>query len=50
MVLIAGGIDISFAVASSVVQYVAATLLIAMGGGNWVLGFILCGASGSGLA
>ena len=49
VVLIAGGIDISFAVAASVVQYVAATLLIAMGGGNWVLGFILCGAIGIGL-
>lgn len=49
VVLIAGGIDISFAVASSVVQYIAATLLIGMGGGNWVLGFIFCGAIGIGL-
>jgi simple sugar transport system permease protein len=49
VVLIAGGIDISFAVASSVVQYIAASILIAVGGGNWVLGFILCGAIGVGL-
>ena len=41
VVLIAGGIDISFAVASSVVQFVAAKLLIGFGGGNWVLGFAL---------
>ena len=39
VVLIAGGIDISFAVASSVVQYLAATLLIGMGveTGYWAL-------------
>ncbi|MFT4012267.1 MAG: ABC transporter permease [Paracoccus sp. (in: a-proteobacteria)] len=49
VVLIAGGIDISFAVASSVVQYVAAKCLIGIGGGNWVLGFLLCGAFGVGL-
>ncbi len=49
VVLIAGGIDISFAVAASVVQYVAAVILIGMGGGNWVLGFIFCGAIGIGL-
>lgn len=46
VVLIAGGIDISFAVASSVVQFVAAKLLIGMGGGNWFLGFLLCGGLG----
>ncbi|MGQ0564375.1 MAG: ABC transporter permease [Gemmobacter sp.] len=46
VVLIAGGIDISFAVASSVVQFVAAKLLIGMGGGNWLLGFVLCGGIG----
>ena len=40
VVLIAGGIDISFAVASSVVQYVAAQLLMSVGGGNWLLGFL----------
>lgn len=49
VVLIAGGIDISFAVASSVVQYLAATLLIGLGGGNWVLGFLFCGVLGVGL-
>jgi simple sugar transport system permease protein len=49
VVLIAGGIDISFAVMSSVVQYVAATILLGIGGGNWVLGFLLCGAIGLGL-
>ncbi|SNY92231.1 simple sugar transport system permease protein [Cohaesibacter sp. ES.047] len=46
VILIAGGIDISFAVATSVVQYVAAQALIGMGGGNWVLGFALCGVIG----
>lgn len=46
VVLIAGGIDISFAVASSVVQFVAAKLLIGMGDGNWLLGFLLCGSIG----
>lgn len=46
VVLIAGGIDISFAVASSVVQFLAAKLLIGMGGGNWVLGFVICGGLG----
>ncbi|WP_288960528.1 ABC transporter permease [uncultured Sulfitobacter sp.] len=46
VVLIAGGIDISFAVASSVVQYVAAKMLMAVGGGNWVLGFLFCGSLG----
>ena len=46
VVLIAGGIDISFAVASSVVQFVAAKLLLSIGGGNWVLGFLFCGSLG----
>jgi len=46
VVLIAGGIDISFAVAASVVQYVAAKLLIGIGGGNWLLGFLFCGSLG----
>ncbi|MCB2012370.1 MAG: ABC transporter permease [Geminicoccaceae bacterium] len=49
VVLIAGGIDISFAVASSVVQYAAAKFLIGIGGGNWILGFIVCGIVGIGL-
>ncbi|WP_319486312.1 ABC transporter permease [uncultured Cohaesibacter sp.] len=46
VVLIAGGIDISFAVASSVVQYVGMELMFSMGGGNWVLGFLVCGVIG----
>ena len=46
VVLIAGGIDISFAVASSVVQFVAAKALMGMGGGNWALGFLICGGIG----
>ncbi len=46
VVLIAGGIDISFAVAASVVQYVAVYVFEAMGGGNWAIGFIVAGALG----
>ncbi len=38
VVLVAGGIDISFAVAASVVQYLVATTLISIGGGNWAIG------------
>ncbi|MBW9115600.1 ABC transporter permease [Rhizobium cauense] len=49
VVLISGGIDISFAVAASVVQYVTALALGALGGGNWAEGFILAGAVGIGL-
>jgi len=45
-VLISGSIDISFAVAASVVQYVTAMALIAAGGGNWVLGFAVAAACG----
>ncbi|MGF0540188.1 ABC transporter permease [Agrobacterium sp. ES01] len=41
VVLIAGGIDISFAVAASVVQYVVLSLLLPIGGGNWFFGFVL---------
>lgn len=41
VVLIAGGIDISFAVAASVVQYIVVTLLLQLGGGNWVFGISL---------
>jgi simple sugar transport system permease protein len=48
VVLIAGGIDISFAVAASVVQYLTALTLGWIGGGNWALGLIL--ASGFGAA
>ncbi len=46
VVLVAGGIDISFAVAASVVQYLTAQLLGFVGGGNWILGFVIAGAIG----
>jgi simple sugar transport system permease protein len=46
VVLIAGGIDISFAVAASVVQYVVATILIKIGGGNWAIGLGLAALTG----
>lgn len=46
VVLIAGGIDISFAVAASVVQYLAVYCFEFLGGGNWIIGFIVCGALG----
>ncbi|AYD04401.1 ABC transporter permease [Neorhizobium sp. NCHU2750] len=49
VVLISGGIDISFAVAASVVQYVTALALASLGGGNWAEGFIIAGAVGIGL-
>ena len=49
VVLISGGIDISFAVAASVVQYVTVLALDALGGGNWAEGFIIAGAVGLGL-
>ncbi len=49
VVLISGGIDISFAVAASVVQYVTVLALTALGGGNWAEGFIIAGAVGIGL-
>jgi simple sugar transport system permease protein len=41
VVLIAGGIDISFAVAASVVQYLTAVTVIQLGGGDWAAGFML---------
>lgn len=41
VVLIAGGIDISFAVGASVVQYLTALTLLRWGGGDWTLGFML---------
>src|SRR6185437_7251294 len=47
VVPIAGGIDISFAVAASVVQYVVATLLAHMGGGDWVSGLALAAIVGA---
>ena len=46
VVLIAGGIDISFSVAASVVQYVTVSLLVQIGGGNWALGLILASSAG----
>ena len=46
VVLISGGIDISFAVAASVVQYLAFYVLSYLGGGNWVIGFIVAGGLG----
>ncbi len=46
VVLIAGGIDISFAVAASVVQYVTALLLASMGGGGWFSGLLIAGCVG----
>jgi simple sugar transport system permease protein len=49
VVLISGGIDISFAVAASVVQYVTVLALSALGGGNWAEGFIIAGLVGIGL-
>lgn len=47
VVLIAGGIDISFTVAASVVQYLTALTLGTFGGGNWALGLILAGFFGT---
>src|SRR3954471_23392055 len=46
VVLIAGGIDISFAVAASVVQYLTALTVEHLGGGNWVLGFLVAACYG----
>jgi simple sugar transport system permease protein len=46
VVLIAGGIDISFTVAASVVQYLTALTVAALGGGNWALGLVVAGALG----
>ncbi|MEM1431692.1 MAG: ABC transporter permease [Pseudomonadota bacterium] len=46
VVLVAGGIDISFAVAASVVQYVTVTLVVQTGGATWGIGLILAGAVG----
>ena len=46
VVLIAGGIDISFAVAASVVQYLAAQVFMSIGGGNWAVGIVVAGTIG----
>ncbi|MGN7755642.1 ABC transporter permease [Sinorhizobium sp. 22678] len=46
VVLIAGGIDISFAVAASVVQYGTAIALGWIGGGGWISGLFIAGSLG----
>jgi simple sugar transport system permease protein len=46
VVLIAGGIDISFTVAASVVQYLTALALQYFGGGDWALGFLFAALFG----
>ncbi|AUG55630.1 ABC transporter permease [Thalassospira marina] len=46
VVLISGGIDISFAVAASAVQYITALALGWIGGGNWAIGLIIAGSIG----
>ncbi|HEV7305442.1 ABC transporter permease [Ensifer sp.] len=46
VVLIAGGIDISFAVAASVVQYGTAIALGWIGGGGWISGLLIAGSLG----
>ena len=40
VVLVAGGIDISFAVAASVVQYIAVYIFDTIGGGTWAFGLV----------
>ena len=47
VVLIAGGIDISFTVAASVVQYLVALSVAAIGGGDWAIGFALAALFGA---
>ena len=46
VVLVAGGIDISFAVAASVVQYLCVFVLEYFGGGNWLIGLVVAGCLG----
>ncbi|MGK8207026.1 ABC transporter permease [Burkholderia cenocepacia] len=46
IVLIAGGIDISFAVGASVVQYLTALTVMRLVGGNWALGFAVAAGFG----
>ncbi|KAF5881199.1 MULTISPECIES: ABC transporter permease [Rhizobium] len=46
VVLISGGIDISFAVAASIVQYVTALALERIGGGGWVSGLLIAAGIG----
>jgi simple sugar transport system permease protein len=45
-VLVTGGIDISFAVAASVVQYLTALAVARLGGGNWAWGLLLASLFG----
>jgi simple sugar transport system permease protein len=49
VVLIAGGIDISFTVAASVVQYLTVLALQAFGGGDWAVGILFAGLFGAAL-
>lgn len=49
VVLVTGGIDISFAVAASVAQYLTALAVNAIGGGNWLVGILLAALFGFGL-
>jgi simple sugar transport system permease protein len=49
VVLVAGGIDISFAVAASVVQYLAVYVFDMIGGGSWPIGFAVAIVLGAGL-
>mgnify|MGYP001589346321 CR=1 FL=1 len=46
VVLISGGIDISFAVAASVVQYGTALFVGWIGGGDWAIGLMVAGGLG----
>ncbi len=46
VVLVAGGIDISFAVGASVVQYLTALAVMSIGGGSWISGIVLAMAFG----
>ena len=45
-VLIAGSIDISFAVAASVVQYLTALVVLQLGGGGWLVAFVVSSVAG----
>ena len=47
VVLIAGGIDISFAVGASLAQYLTVLALQKLGGGNWALGLLLAASFGT---
>ena len=46
VVRVSGAIDISFAVAASVVQYVTAMILMEIGGGNWAFGLMIAMSCG----